>query len=253
MDYLRTREIPILLELCQAHSPGPPQAILDLASPQLLACHLARILPEARVTYANPFPPEIADQVQRREALQLANLEIHSADARCPDTWLPESFDMIVSCSVLEHIEDVETGCGDSLAMQNLARWLRPGGTLAFSVPFSRQGFEESTPAPVYASHQPATAPSCFFQRFYDPASLSSRLIEPSGLELVASTYLGEEYYHPHDIHQRLARPLSGQWISLFLGRSFPWLARLVMRRADDWRALRKPYIAFVVLRKPGA
>lgn len=244
------REIPLLLELWSRACPADAARLLDLASPQLLACHLARTRPSAQVTYANSFAAELEDLQARQLALGLANLSGVLLDARDPQALAPESFDAAVSCSVLEHIQDTPAGQGDSLAIRNVAAALRPGGVLGFSVPFAREGFEETTPRPSYGGEGEPGVP-VFFQRFYDEASLHSRLIEPSGLKVEAVTFLGEIRYHPDDIHQRLAPRLAGRWLPLLLGWSFEFLSRHFLRRADDWRQLRKPYVAFVVLRKP--
>lgn len=252
LDYLRTREIPILLELVSKQHGAPLKKILDAGSPQLLACHLARSLPDAEVTYVNLFPPEVDGLRMRQAALDLANLCAQQADVRQADLWPEGTFDAIVSCSVLEHIHDIEGSDGDALAVQNLAGWLRPGGILGFSVPFSREGFDEYVEAPVYAAEGRAADGRCFFQRFYDAVSIEKRLIRPSGLEIVAKVYLGEEFYRPGNKHERLAARLGGRWVPLLLGWCFPWIARLVMRRASEWQDLRKPYVAFYVLRKPG-
>ncbi|MDZ4288278.1 MAG: hypothetical protein U0984_09980, partial [Prosthecobacter sp.] len=118
-----------------------------------------------------------------------------------------------------------------------------------FSVPFSREGFEETKSGPSYGGNATGSEPA-FFQRFYDEATLRSRLIEPSGLKVEAMTFLGEVRYQPDDIHHRLASRLSGRWRPLMLGWSFGFLSRHFMQRSDDWRQLRKPYLAFVILKK---
>jgi SAM-dependent methyltransferase len=251
VDYLRTREIPILLELLAKHQPAPFKQILDVGSPQLLACHLAHTHPQAEVTYTNLFPPELADLQRRQAALGLVHLKAIQADVREAGLWPKATFDAIVSCSVLEHIHDVAGCAGDQLAIQNLADWLRPGGLLAFSVPFSREGFDDYVENPVYAAEGAAANGRYFFQRFYDATSLATRLIKPSGLEVLDQVYLGEERYRPQDKHQRLAARLSGRWLPLILGPFFPWIARQVMHRAPEWQSLRKPYVAFFLLRKP--
>jgi 2-polyprenyl-3-methyl-5-hydroxy-6-metoxy-1,4-benzoquinol methylase len=251
LDYLRTREIPILLELFSKHHGTPLRKILDVGSPQLLTCHLARSMPDAEVTYVNLFQPEVDDLRRRQAALGLPHLNAIQADVRQATLWSEGTFDAIVSCSVLEHIHDVAGCAGDQLAIQNLADWLRPGGLLAFSVPFSREGFDDYAENPVYAAEGAAANGRYFFQRFYDATSLATRLIKPSGLEVLDQVYLGEERYRPQDKHQRLAARLSGRWLPLILGPFFPWIARQVMHRAPEWQSLRKPYVAFFLLRKP--
>lgn len=249
VDYTRTREIPLLLELWEAALAPGVRAVLDLASPQLLACHLARTHPDWEVTYANPFAPERADLERRRDSLGLTSLSTAAVDARVADAFAPGSFDAAVSCSVLEHIGDREEEQGDAAAMRNLARWLRPRGVLGVTVPFARRGFDEFTDAPAYGGPRRTTG-RCFFQRFYDESSLASRIIRPSGLQLVRIVYLGERFYHPDNPHRRLGPVLANRWTSHGFGWTFPRLSRIFLQRADDWRRLRKPYVACLLFRQ---
>ena len=251
VDYVRTREIPILLELFTKHQGSTLKKVLDVGSPQLLTCHLASSLPGAEVTYANLFPPEVDDLRMRQSALGLENLSALQVDVRQADLWPEASFDAVISCSVLEHIQDRAGVAGDTLAIQNLATCLRQGGLLAFSVPFSRIGFDEFVENPVYAVEGVQTDGRCFFQRFYDTQTIETRLIQPSGLEVLEKVFLGEERYHYDSPHIRLANRLAGRWTPLILGPLFPWIAHQVMRRDPDWQKLRKPYLAFYVLSKP--
>ena len=252
IDYTRTREIPLLLELWEAALPAEVSTVLDLASPQLLACHLARTHSTWHVTYANPFAPERVELERRRESLGMAgmgSLSVAAVDARNSDGFPSETFDAAVSCSVLEHIVDVQGVHGDATAMRNLARWLRPGGVLGISVPFARRAFEEFRDAPAYGESGGRPG-RCFFQRFYDEPTLASRIIGPSGLQLMRIVYLGERFYHPGNSHRRLGKALAGRWTGHALGWAFPHLSRIFIERADDWRKLRKPYIACLLLRQ---
>src|SRR5262249_44769094 len=102
-------------------------------------------------------------------------------------TYQDGFFDRIFSISVLEHIPDH----GDSEAMREIARVLRPGGTVTLTVPFAAPGYgEEFVRGPVY--ERDAGAQMTFYQRRYDDAALQSRLVEASGLRLLDRTYFGE-------------------------------------------------------------
>ena len=249
LDFLRVRELPLLLELWSRACPPAAVDLLDVASPQLLACHLARSRPASKVTYMNPFAPELADLEKRRMALRLDNLDTHCRDARDRDALPAESIDAAISASVFEHIADNEEGPGDSAAIRNVAGWLRPGGVLGLSVPFARIGFEETKKGPSYGASGSPGRP-VFFQRFYDETSLRARLLEPSGMAVETVAFLGEVHHHPDNIHRRVASRFSGRWAPLLLGWSFQVLTRHFYRRSTDWSSLRKPYIAFVILRK---
>lgn len=83
----------------------------------------------------------------------------------------PETFDAIVLLGALEHFGlgfygDPIDDDGDTKTVQNIARWLKPGGWAYWDVPCQ----------PTYS-----VRPNRHF-RDYSPASIQERLIAPSGL-----------------------------------------------------------------------
>lgn len=87
------------------------------------------------------------------------------------DLFAPESFDAIVLLGALEHFGlgfygDPVDDNGDTRTMENVARWLKPGGWVYFDVPCQ----------PTYS-----VRPNRHF-RDYAPSSVQERLIAPSGL-----------------------------------------------------------------------
>jgi SAM-dependent methyltransferase len=102
-------------------------------------------------------------------------------------TYADAFFDRVFSISVLEHIP----GAGDSEAMLEIARVLRPGGVVTLTVPFAAAGHtEEFVHGPIYERDNPNG--QTFYQRRYDEASLHARLLQTPGLKLVDLTYFGE-------------------------------------------------------------
>jgi SAM-dependent methyltransferase len=89
-------------------------------------------------------------------------------------TFADSSVDMITAVSTIEHIP----GNGDSLAMREFCRVLRPGGLLIVTVPTS----------PSY-TEQASTFYYSGFERRYDRAALRSRLFS-DGLHLKEQLYL---------------------------------------------------------------
>jgi SAM-dependent methyltransferase len=148
------------------------------------------------------------------------DLHLEVQDARA-FSYGDASFDRVFSISVIEHIPDD----GDSRAMREIARVLRPGGMVTVSVPFDPTGYaEEYLQGDVY--ERQSTGRRTFYQRRYDLESLHSRLIEPSGLRLLQTTFFGEPgfRFEPYwnSIPMRWKVPLL--WAQ-------PFLARLFLRR----------------------
>jgi len=82
------------------------------------------------------------------------------------DLFPPASFDCIVSVSAIEHVglgsyeNDPGDRHGDKHAMQNAARWLKPGGWMYLDVPYREEAYE------VHGSF-----------RAYDTAAIDRRLL----------------------------------------------------------------------------
>lgn len=249
-DYTRTREIPELLEAIHLAGPNENACVLDMASPQLLSAHLCREHPGWSVTYANIFEPELHEAFALKNHLQLGHLELKHADLTQAGCFEPDRFDLIVSCSVLEHVPDVDGKAMDSEVVRHAFRWLKPGGHLALSVPYAREGFDETRPSSPYELVQKNGEEEVFFQRFYDRASLERRILKASDLELIRARYIGERFMGDN-IHRRLGPRMATQSARFFLGRLFPLISSWLMESGDSPEALQKPYLAILLLRKP--
>jgi SAM-dependent methyltransferase len=195
--------------------------VLDVASPKLLFLWLAANsrLELTTTDIVGSFVPRTAYLLDR---LGLANeigerLRLETQDARRM-TYADASFDAVYSISVIEHIPDD----GDSRAMRQIARVLRPGGRVCLTVPFSSQYEEEWVSRDVFERRRRSTE-KLFFQRRYDPDALQKRLVGPSGLREVERVYFGEplarfdRYWNRLPMTLRL--PLA--WAQPFFERAF--------------------------------
>ena len=136
-------------------------------------------------------------------------------------TYEDASFDRVFSISVIEHIPDD----GDSRAMREIARVLRPGGVATLTTPFTAGGYrEEFVQGGVY-ERQGADGPT-FYQRRYDLTALQARLVEPSGLTLRELTFFGE----PTVPFERYWNRVPMRWKVPLLW-SQPFLAQLFLKR----------------------
>jgi SAM-dependent methyltransferase len=148
------------------------------------------------------------------------NVHLQVQDARhlsYPDAF----FDRIFSISVIEHIPN----SGDSDALRELARVLKPGGMLSLTVPFHDAGYyEEFVEGDVY--ERSAQHGGTFYQRHYDMSSLMARVIGPSGLQVDDITWFGE----PGVRFERYWNRISMRW-KLPLLWAQPFLANVFLKR----------------------
>ncbi|MGH2353025.1 MAG: SAM-dependent methyltransferase [Chloroflexota bacterium] len=195
--------------------------VLDIGSPKLPALLLARN------TRCELYATDIRDYFIGSTAYFLAgmglghrlgkDLHLEVQDARrltYPDAF----FDRVFSISVLEHIP----GDGDSQAMREIGRILRPGGVVTLTVPFAHAGYrEEYVQGDVY--ERKGTQAPTFYQRRYDVATLHRRLVEPSGLLLAEQTFFGEPRVHFEPYWNRIPMrwKLPLLWMQPFLAKAF--------------------------------
>lgn len=132
--------------------------------------------------------PKVWDELKRRKQAvekstgQRLEVTFEAQDA----TQLslePESVDKMVAVSSIEHMFS-EHGHGDQLAMQSIARVLKPGGLAALSIPMSNGG----------PFHEAPRGDRCFAgpYRLYTPEALTERILSHPDLEKVHLRYLAQ-------------------------------------------------------------
>lgn len=188
MDYVRCLEFPLVFEHLQLQRGG---WLLDVGSgPSHFPLFVASKTKSAVVA----FDASEWVRAQRTMAARLAAQGIDTAgrlhvvigDARnipCRDRL----FDYISLISTIEHVE----GDGDSTAIAELARVLKPGGRLVLTVPYNFERFKDFwiTDNTYTAAYRGSPL---FYQRHYDDQALTRRLIDPSGLKLTKKLIFGE-------------------------------------------------------------
>jgi len=159
--------------------------VLDIGSPKLLALYLA-VKKHFNVTSIDIQDPEIFSVWLKyyNDYLILKNTNRKGSifrpeyqDAR--NLSYPDNcFDLVYSISVIEHIPYD----GDSIAMKEIARVLRPGGTAIIEVPFSYKKYDTFVNNDIY--ERKCSGKDIFYQRHYDPRSVYDRIIFPSELSV---------------------------------------------------------------------
>lgn len=161
--------------------------ILDVGSPKMLGLYLASNT-EAEIMLTDISAINVDEYQTMWKALQAkarGNASFSLQDARSlkfPDA----EFDVVFSMSVIEHIEGEE---GDSEAIQELLRVLKPGGLLVLSVPFGAHYVEQKRIGFAGAARKTGDGETYFFQRIYDAVTFQKRILEQApGLNQITLT-----------------------------------------------------------------
>lgn len=164
--------------------------VLDLGSPKDLAAILARDRGFA-VTAVDILPEAISLSERHARAQGLAGEGPGSVKSEVQDgralTYADNTFDAVYSVSVLEHIPDG----GDTAAMEELLRVVKPGGLVIVTTPYDTAYRETFVQESVYERTQVGSEP-VFFERHYDDAALAERLLGWTEAELVDQELWGE-------------------------------------------------------------
>jgi SAM-dependent methyltransferase len=239
VNYWRSVEYRLALEEGRF---APGERVLDVGSPKLLSLWIAdRLRAEVVATDIESYFMEEYELLRSARQVPVERLRLAVEDGRRL-SFDDASFDKVYSLSVLEHIPDA----GDSECVRELARVLAPGGRCVLTVPFwptSRVDWREPDFYWSGASVDDATG-RVFYQRRYSEADLHERLVEPSGLRLARLRFVGDRWARRGD---RELCELLPPWT----GPLQPGLASvLTTAPTADWRTLRKPLCALLVLEK---
>jgi SAM-dependent methyltransferase len=154
-----------------------PLRILDIGSPKLFGFYLARRynldLLMTDISPLNIIPiRKMWDPLSRR-ARGRARFEFRDA-RRLTDA--AGTYDAVYAMSVLEHVEG---DGGDSAAVLEMARVLKPGGLLMFSVPFGPVFQSQVIRGVAHSVERTRKENIFFFQRIYDRIQAEERLLRP--------------------------------------------------------------------------
>jgi SAM-dependent methyltransferase len=245
VEYIRCVETRYILQHLDVR---PGQRVLDIGSPKLLSLFLAvRLRAEVHATDLVDYFFERYEHYSRTAlGSERRRYVMRREDARHL-TYPSGHFDRVFSISAIEHIPDE----GDSVAIQEIARVLAPGGTACLTVPWSDRGYLEEfkqrgDPDAYWA---PGAGERVFFQRAYDRETLEGRLLRPSGLSLVDLSFWGERTIPVEHaiLNRRIPRA-----VRMLAYPAHIALARLFLRRLTETEPSQKKVACFT-LRKTGA
>lgn len=237
-NYWRNVEVPAVINRLEA---GPGERVLDVGSPKLPSLFIWRRLgAEVHATDLFPYFFDEYTHYSKRLRQRGSGAEYHIEQQDARELRYPDSFfDRAYAISVLEHIED----SGDSKAMQEIARVLKPGGLCCITVPVAHQYRESSIDHEIYYK-KPADDKPVFYERHYDQESLQSRLIRPSGLSVTGLEFYGERLF-PYE-HYYNALP---HLLRIALAPAGAFFSKLCLSRTDQ-QGRPAPKMALVTLRK---
>lgn len=202
VSYWRAVEFGFALRMLADLPPG--SRLLDLGSPKDLALLFARRY-GFEVTSTDIMPAEVdlsrrSANAQGIEGSGAGRVRAEVQDGRKLN-FADASFDAAFSISVLEHIP----GSGDTEAMRELLRVVRPGGRVLATVPYADAHRDTFVQGTVYERESVAGEP-VFFERHYDASSLSLRLLNQPRTEIAALETWGEGRIRVERMLTRLGR-----------------------------------------------
>jgi SAM-dependent methyltransferase len=206
VEYIRCAEFRYVLEHLDVTS---DHHVLDIGSPKLLSLFLAaRVGAHVRATdLVDYFFPSYTAYAASMLGPRKERYVMETQDAQAL-SYDDETFDRVFSVSVIEHIP----GDGDTVAVNQIARVLKPNGIACLTVPWSDRGYLEEfhRPGPDAYWVKASDQSKVFYQRAYDHDSLYERLLGHDRLELVDVSFWGERRINVEDalLSPRLPRLL---------------------------------------------
>jgi SAM-dependent methyltransferase len=163
--------------------PGRVTRYLDVSSPRLFPLAL---LIQGRAASAELINPDSKDAGLTESLARAAGLGGRCHVHRCrieTAPFGPESFDLITSISVFEHIPR------DQEAVRAAWRLLRPRGRLLLSLPCAAQPSEQYIDRNEYGLLAPDADGFVFWQRFYDERTLERNIFSVTGRPVRVAVY----------------------------------------------------------------
>lgn len=182
IDYMRYAEFSAILNHLDLK---PNTTVLDVGSPQWFSICLAKQYPETVFNYVNIIDSEIEPFQHISEALEIRNLVYLKEDVRNL-SFASDTFDQVISISVIEHI--YPAAGGDYAALREINRVLKPNGELHLTVPYKDKENVVYMNGDVYERQGDTHT---FFAREYDASSFS-QLVQESNFSVKSQRFIIE-------------------------------------------------------------
>lgn len=183
------------------------QSYLDVSSPRMLPLMIAGREKSLVADLINPDKKDLPETISLAKSFGVADrCRFHGS--LIEDAPLQaESFDLITSMSVIEHIPD------DKGAIRKMWDLLKPGGVLLISIPCAAKALEEYTNLNDYELINTDENGFVFWQRYYDEALIQQRIYSITGQPRHARIYAEKKAgSYNRNVTQKRLNPYYPYW-----------------------------------------
>lgn len=196
---------------------------LDVSSPRMLPLMIADQVANLEADLINPDRKDLPMTITLAKSFGVAE-KCRFHDSLIEEATLKaESFDLITSMSVVEHIPD------DKGAIQKMWDLLKPGGVLLISAPCAANASEEYTNLNDYELIDTDESGFVFWQRYYDEALIQQRIYSITGLPRRFQIYAEKEAgSYNQNVTEKRSNPFYSYWREpLMMGMQYEFKDRL--------------------------
>ena len=161
--------------------------ILDVSSPYLFGFYQSTKI-DSDYYYTNPDLRDLNNVISLSKKIKFKSNYIAKRIDALSLPFANNYFDAVLSISVIEHINDE----GDSLAMSEIWRVLKPGGKLILTFPVNKVYATEYRDKDEYNLYVEKKSGKYFFQRIYDEQKIEERLLSSiNNYEIISKKVFG--------------------------------------------------------------
>lgn len=199
------------------------QSYLDVSSPRMLPLMIADRAANLVADLINPDKKDLPMTISLAKSFGVADRCRFHGSLIEEAPLKPESFDLITSMSVIEHIPD------DKGAIQKMWDLLKPGGVLLISIPCTAKASEEYTNLNDYELIDTDESGFVFWQRYYDEELIQQRIYSITGMprrfQIYAEKKVGS---YNQNVTQKRSNPFYPYWREpLMMGMQYEFKERL--------------------------
>ncbi len=161
--------------------------VLDISSPYLFGFFQSE-KHFLEYSYINPDEKDLSNVISLSKKMRFSSAYLAQSMNVLKLTFPDNNFDAVISISVIEHIDNE----GDSKAMKEIWRVLKPGGIFVFTIPVKNVYEIEYREHDEYNLNRDKITEKYFFQRIYDDQKIKERLLSSiSNYQIISKKIFG--------------------------------------------------------------